>query len=666
MKRLIWITTVSLIALESAYAGPGQDKDEFCEVTLSATKFPRSEKDKEFSKDFTRRWKVKANHPTRAGLHSVRAYAEEVRFVDVASLLKLSSDSLKEPKFTQEEAEKILDLYYQGKLQLTWSQDMINFSQYCAHREDPFHTLAVTSQKNITYFRQQRYADSQYKEVGDVLFDTKYQIEYWLDEKNKNWTISHPTKDLVIKKANRKEALYTIKKWRKKYEEKDDTLSFFVDPHSRWMREVTEKASEEEPNPPLLKVAFIGWLALTGDTFSNIVNRTAGTKTVEDEETPSYGSSHTTQKADNLGILQEYANSLTSVLSNFSPYVVISPLLVSFLSSKEGKIGPVQLFASILFPIAQSASLNESQGQERICENGICTPLKESKEQQNLEIVPLMQKVGDAIIKTKSHVSLMEGRLEYNEKDKTVEQFLSKITFSTEEDGTIAKLEGTVIKKANKLPIHQGWKHEDQKLISREIFEVWGTRKEEKRSTGKTEYSDIEKPHEFIGSFVQPDGEIFLKDCIPLKQNGYFYKKYKRPDDSTHIIRQPASVFPLEFKHVRFVHDGATKKSHQVVKLGVMVEGIYYNINENYPLTCRPFLHLPDKIINWDDDRINHKSIGDQTIDISIALDRDNIRGEESLAGKVEEEHEKLWRYSWSWVLPGANYRIRHNGETYW
>lgn len=343
-------------------------------VTLSPTKVPHSVKD--FDEDFVYGWELESAF-LEAIPDNPRIYAETVPFINLDMLMGLapniSEDQQYTVLFTKENIQTFSDLYYQGKLQLSWFYNGVNFHQYCAHAQDPFHTLAVApNRKNVTYYRQQRYSDDQFLHVADVCFDSQYQTEYWFDDEKKSWVINDADEG-EIEYSTRQSALTTMKVRRALNSAEDESLSFFVDPLTRWEKESAEKSNEGKSTRQLWKTALIGWLSLTGGPFSNIANRVVGQpqSSKNDVVTGSlYSQSFEKKFQGDQRHPQEYGESFTSIISNFSPYDFISPLLMSLVSSKDGKISPLHFYsaASILLPIVQGTGI-ESQQQKITCKN---------------------------------------------------------------------------------------------------------------------------------------------------------------------------------------------------------------------------------------------------------------------------------------------------------
>jgi len=87
----------------------------------------------------------------------------------------------------------------------------------------------------------------------------------------------------------------------------------------------------------------------------------------------------------------------------------------------------------------------------------------------------------------------------------------------------------------------------------------------------------------------------------------------------------------------------------------------------------KSFHHLHKiKLIKWVDDKVNHLSIKHENISIEVegqkTQDKNNIPIDHLLVSNEKTTsvpHEQLWSIGGSWILPGNNYKIQHNGYEY-
>lgn len=347
MKKVILLTTASLLTIEAAYATPrgNQYGDEnLITVSLRSTRVPHTESEKDFSEKFTYQWQLKAN---RTLDKSVRRTAEETPYVDLRSWLQSNPAMLEgrqySVKFSEVDLRQILDLYRTGKLQLSWAQNGLNYQQYCVHPLDGFHTLAVKPSRDgdTTYFKQQRWKGAiGSSPVIDVFADSKSQLEYRFDPKSQKWIVEG--KKGTSKFSTRKAAVQALEKLSFKYQLKDrtrgeyssDPFYSFTDPATRWEIDEVENAKYAAYRPPLWKTLSMGWLTLTSGGLIQAL-RYGLTAPFSQQAQP--------EEANHLDHSNTFYNmlSLASLMTRGASYA-ITPLLLSTLSSsKSGLRSPL-------------------------------------------------------------------------------------------------------------------------------------------------------------------------------------------------------------------------------------------------------------------------------------------------------------------------------------
>ncbi len=656
-----------------AYAAPKEDRDGFSVVTLSSTQLPRDETDKDFSKDFMYQWNLKTVDPKKES-SSARTYAEEVPFISLAQLMKIFPDIPEDQqysvRFTEQDTQTILDLYYQGKLQLTWAYDGLTFNQYCAHRDDPFHTLAVTLQgKNVTYYKQQRYIDDRFSQVGDIFFDSRYQVEYWYDQEKKNWVLDHPYRG-EVEYLTRQKALKTLKKLgRISFE--SELLSFFVDPSTRWARAEEQKMVDEASRPSLWKVGAIGWLALTGDIFRDLANGPLVKSKTNEKEAEKESLKNMALVSQSQQSFQDNQSYVANIFSTLSPYTFISPMLISLLSSKDGKISSFHLLSTTvsLFPVVRG-DLDE-------CREGSCIKSKK------IEISDLGS--GDISEKATSattlapFVPLSEGYFEYNNEKHKFEHIVAIKKYTVRQDLASAEVSLTIANECEEVSYKPlGWMHDDQKALSYATFDVYCHRTidkklEEKKIPSHKVPEDKKRAKEGIPHQCNPEnfdakGGTHLIDQLPELIAGQMVKECKRPDNTIYETKGPEQVYHLHKHHVKFIHED--RLSYQVVKLSTDRQGIKHVIDAQYTIKSRAFLHQQQILFpeGWNDDKVNHVSTNFAKIfiDSNNALDASHVNPADTIVknrAPITQEHEKLWLISS--YFPGKNYKIPHSGEEY-
>lgn len=242
-------------------------------VSLSSTRLPRCEEDKEFFKDFRYSWHIKSFLP-KEKFFSARSYAENFPYINLSQLLKtfpnISNEQQYSVHFTDRDIRHVLELYYQGKLDIKWSLNGFNFNQYSADKLDYLHTIAVTRQgQYVTYYRQQRYIDNQFSQIDDVFFDSRYQVEYWYDDTKSKWVLDHPYNG-EVEYTKYRHALRSLRKLGK-INTKSENLACFTHPYIQWVKGQEDWQSNEEFSPSIWKTAIMGYLILTGDIFRNLL-----------------------------------------------------------------------------------------------------------------------------------------------------------------------------------------------------------------------------------------------------------------------------------------------------------------------------------------------------------------------------------------------------------
>lgn len=133
-----------------------------------------------------------------------------------------------------------------------------------------FKTLSVYDPKNkVTYYRQQQkeYIKKKGKivktRVGDVYFDTKYQVQYW--KNGTDWVVEEPDFYETQTFAKKTQAILQMRKWQQEYFRKGTTsplLDYYTAP---WLVKAT-------PAKPVSKVTalFFMYLGLTGDIMGRL------------------------------------------------------------------------------------------------------------------------------------------------------------------------------------------------------------------------------------------------------------------------------------------------------------------------------------------------------------------------------------------------------------
>lgn len=206
-------------------------------VKLSSTQLSRHERAGGFPKNFSYSWNIKNFLPNEK-FTAIRNYAENFPFLDLRILMKsrpnMPANQQYSVHFTNRDILNVLKLYRQGKLDLSWSYNGLGFNQYSADATDFRHTLAVTSdEQGVTYYKQQRYTDNRFSQVGDVFFDSHYQVEYWYDDKKNKWIMDHPYLG-EIEYSTHYKALKDLRNLGK-ISSKNEIPSYFLHPYKQWL-----------------------------------------------------------------------------------------------------------------------------------------------------------------------------------------------------------------------------------------------------------------------------------------------------------------------------------------------------------------------------------------------------------------------------------------------
>lgn len=262
------------------------------------------------------------------------------------------------------------------------------------------------------------------------------------------------------------------------------------------------------------------------------------------------------------------------------------------------------------------------------------------------------------------------SNIEYNKKEKKVTQIVEKNSFEKISDGVVVQFTTTILLSCNILFKPIGWKHNDQDLKSYKLLAVFGVRNGEERLVQNTlEISEEYVPYNILSTFFEASGDFVEENGIPQKQSGRLCKIYIRPDKTEHRVKGDISTFHLEKKHVQFFHDESKGGSYQIVNLVIQHEGREYLVRKEYQMRNFQYEHML-RLIKWEDDKIKHYSTKFEDVFINIepqTQDKNSVPNEHLLVRRGKTTivpHQKLW-IGVSWMLPGNNYKIQHNGYEY-
>ena len=638
-------------------------------VKLSSTKILCDE----LAKDISYYWQV----PLRSIVlesFSAREHAENTPFINLVQLLNEPTHPYKTQNhslaFDEQDTNRLLDAYFQGKLQLSWIYNGLKFHQYCAHSKDPFHTLSVTPyNKNVTYYRQQRYTNEHFNQIGDVFFDTRYQVEYWYEPEIYSWVtndiykgeIAHPT---------RREGLKYLKELGP-IDDADETYTFFLDPYSRSIKNALRREFQEEKSPSFGKMALLGSLFLVSNITDSIFNNNL-VKPLSSKAYPNNELLY--NSAVGQSTFQKYNLPVIDLVVTSPSYSIIVPLLASSLLNRDGRVGLPYLLsaAALILPKVQSMPQEDGYKQEIACKNEVCTSVKEAEKYQAIS-GEVLHRYADLALMEHDTLPLSEGYIEYGE-NKQLVQIVAKKKFINQSASKIAEIVTTIQHLCGKHLEKVTWKHDDEKKQSYVVYDVYATRDNEKRKLlGHQEIAEFPEPHRLIDKYFQSMGEPLLKEDIPYKQYGKICKQYERPDQTTYTIVDTENHYDLLLEHVNFSHDLSNQESYQVVKMSVRRGTEHYTVYNEYTLTRRKFSHK-HKFLRWFDDKLKHKSFKIDEIYIEPemeggAINSGNIPTTHKIVRKeheeLVEEHKEIWWWWLTYYLPGANYEITRTGEKY-